>query len=100
MIDTDCFRGREMADELMSAMQFFTPPKGDLPHYSYIFRNPKPLVIDMKNVACWRLRTILHLDIQQGKEDMKKSSFQKYLGGTTACMKRLAISTKGCDQIT
>ena len=43
---------------------------------------------------------MLHLDIQKGEEDMKTSESQKYLGGTTACMKRLAISTKGCGQLT
>ena len=31
---------------------------------------------------------------------MKTSKFQKYLRGTTACMKRLAITTKGCGQLT
>ena len=31
---------------------------------------------------------------------MKKSIFQSVLGGTAACMKRLAIATKGCCQLT
>ena len=31
------------ADESMSAIQFHTTPKGDLPHYSYIFRKPEAL---------------------------------------------------------
>ena len=31
---------------------------------------------------------------------MKKSTFQSELGGTAACMKRLAIDTKGCGQLT
>ena len=31
---------------------------------------------------------------------MKKSTFQSKLGGTDACMKRLAIATKGCGQLT
>ena len=53
----------------------------------------------MKNVACSRLGTMLHLDIQKGKETMKKSKFQSVLGGTAACMKRLAIATKGCGQL-
>ena len=33
------------ADESISAIQFCATPKGDLPHYSYIFRNPEPLGI-------------------------------------------------------
>ena len=53
----------------------------------------------MKNVACSMLGTILHLEIQKGKEDMKTSNFQKTLGGTTACMNRLAIATKGFGQL-
>ena len=43
---------------------------------------------------------MLHLEIQKGKEAMKTSTFQNVLGGTTVCMKRLAISTKGCGQLT
>ena len=31
---------------------------------------------------------------------MNKSTFQSELGGTAVCMKRLAISTKGCGQLT
>ena len=56
----------------MSAIQFRTTPIGDLLHYSHIFRKPEPLGTEMKNVACSRLGTMLHLDIQKGKEAMKK----------------------------
>ena len=31
---------------------------------------------------------------------MKKSEFQKYIGGTTACVKRLVMATKGCGKMT
>ena len=54
----------------------------------------------MKNLACSRLGTMLHIEIQKGKEAMKKSTFQSELGGTAVCMKRLAIATKGCGQLT
>ena len=50
-------------------------PKGDLPHYSYIFRKPEPLGVDIKNVACSRLGNMFHLDTQKGKEAMKTSKF-------------------------
>ena len=43
---------------------------------------------------------MLHLEIQKGMEDMKTSKFYFFLGGTTACMKRIAIATKGCGQLT
>ena len=59
-------------DELMSAIKFRTTPKVDLPHYSYIFRKPEPLGIEMNNVECSGLGKMLHLDIQKGKEAMKK----------------------------
>ena len=84
----------------MSAIRFRTTPKGDLPHYSYIFRKPDTLDTKMENMECSRLGTMLHLEIQKGKEAMKKSRFQSVLGGTVACMKRLAISTKECGQLT
>ena len=89
-----------MADESMSAIQFFTTPKGDLPHYSFIFSNMEPVGTEMKNFVCLRLGKILHLEIQKGKEAMKTSNFQKYLGGTTACIKKLAIATERCGQLT
>ena len=88
------------ADESMSAIRFCTTPKGYLPHYYFIFRNTEPLGTEMKNVACSILRTMLHIEIQNGKEAMKTSKFQKYIGGTAACMKRLAIDTEGCGQLT
>ena len=54
----------------------------------------------MKNVACSRLGTMLHLYIQKGKEAMKTSEFQKDLGDTGVRMKRLAMATKGCGELT
>ena len=54
----------------------------------------------MKNMACSRLGTMLHLEIKKGGEAMKTSKFQNVLVGTTACMKRLVIATKGCGQLT
>ena len=84
----------------MSAIQFSATHKRYLPHYSYIFRNTEPLGTDMKNVACSSLGTMLHLDIQKGKEAMKTSKCQNVLGVTNAYMKRLDIDTKGCGQLT
>ena len=84
----------------MSAIRFRTTSKGDLLHNSYIFRNPETLGTEMNNVVCSRLGTMLHLEIQKGKEAMKTSNFQKYLGGTAACMKRQMMATKGCGKLT
>ena len=54
----------------------------------------------MKNIACSRLGTMLHLEIQTGKEAMKILEFQKDLGGTAACTERLLIGTNVCGQLT
>ena len=43
---------------------------------------------------------MLQPETQKGKEAMKKSKFQKFLGGTAAFIKRLDIATKGCGQLT
>ena len=63
----------------MSAIQFCTTPKGDLPHYSYIYREPYPLETEMENVTFSRLGVMLNLDIPKGKEAMKTFKFQKIL---------------------
>ena len=88
-----------MADESMSAIIFCTIPKGDLPHYSYIFRNPDMLWMRMKNVDCSRLGTMLYLKVQKGKEAMNTAEFQHQIGGIAACMNRLMMDTKGCIQL-
>ena len=85
-----------MADELMSDIPFCTTPKGYLLHNSYIFRKMELLGTEMKNLACSRLGTMLYLDIQKGKEATDTSKFQKYVVGTTACIKGLDIANKGC----
>ena len=43
---------------------------------------------------------MFHIEIQKGKEDTKTSNIQIFLGGTNSCMKRVAIATKGCGQLT
>ena len=50
--------------------------KGDLPHYSYIYRNPEPLGMEIKNLACSRLGTMLYLEIQKGREATKTAKFK------------------------
>ena len=54
----------------------------------------------MKNMYFSRLGTMLHLYIQKEKKAMKTSILQKYIRGTTACMKRLMMATNGCVQMT
>ena len=54
----------------------------------------------MNNVMCYRLGTLLHLEIQKGKEAAKTSIFQKHIGGTAAYMNILMKAKKGCGQLT
>ena len=41
----------KVGDESMSAIQFCTTLKGNLPHLSYIFRNKEPLGTEFNKVA-------------------------------------------------
>ena len=43
---------------------------------------------------------MLHLEIQNWKDAMKASNFQKDIRGTAECMKILLISTTVCVQLT
>ena len=88
------------SDGWMSAIQFCTAPKDDLPQYSYISGNPEPLKTETSNVDCYRMVNMLHLEIQNGKEAMKTFIFQKHLWGTEECMKRIMMPIKGWDQLT
>ena len=53
----------------------------------------------MNNVACYRLGTMLHLEIQKGGKAMKTLTFQNDIGGTATYMKRIMINKKGCGQL-
>ena len=54
----------------------------------------------MNDVEFSRLETILHIGTKKYKESMMTLDFQKYIGGTEVCMKRLTIATKMCVQMT
>ena len=55
--------------------------------------------LELNNISCSRLGTMLYLEIQKGKEAMKASYFQQNIGGTAACMKRTMRDNNGCDQL-
>ena len=42
----------KVGDQSMSAIRFQTKAKGNLPHLSYIFRNPEPPGTKFNPVAC------------------------------------------------
>ena len=83
----------------MSATCFQNNPKGDFPHYSFIFRKLDPLGKELKNAARSRLGTMLYPDIQNGKEAMKVSDYKQEIGGMYDCMKIVMKVTKGCGQM-
>ena len=78
----------------------FIPPLKEIYRTTIFFGKPEPLGTEMRNEACLRLGTMLHLEIQNWEEAMKTSKFEKELGGTTACMKIIVIDNKGCGQLT
>ena len=45
----------------MSNIIFWGTPKDDLPHYSYIFKNLDLLGVELRNVVCYGLGTMLYL---------------------------------------
>ena len=53
---------KNTADESMSSIRFQTTPEGGLTHYPYIFWNPEQLEIEVNNMVCSRLGTMLYLE--------------------------------------
>ena len=88
----------KVGDESTSAIRFRMPAKGNLPHLSYIFRNPEPLGKDFKTVACYVTGSLLLIGVQRGKEGMNHSKYQKEIGATTDCTKIMMEETKGIGQ--
>ena len=72
--------------------------KGNLLHLSYIFRKPDPLGTEFKTVACSVTGALLFIKLQRGKEGMKNTRYQKELGATAACTKRMMEETRGIGQ--
>ena len=85
----------KVGDESMSAICFRKTAKGNLPHLSYIFRKLEPLGTNFKTVACSVTGALLFIEVQRGKEGMKDSRYQKELGSSGACMKRMMEETNG-----
>ena len=78
----------------MSAIDFFTAPKGYLIHYLFISRNIEPLGVELNNAAWARLGNMLYLDIKKGEEASKVSYYKQDIGGTAYCMNIISKDTK------
>ncbi len=87
----------KILDELMCA---YVPRSdtGGLPNLTFIIRKPEPLGTEMKCVACPKTGIMLGLEIQRGKNEMKKLELHKKLGATSSCVARLAGLTSGSGQ--
>ena len=88
----------KVGGESMSAIRFRTTAKGDLPHLSYILRKPEPLGTEFKTVSCSATGDLIFIESQRGKEGMNHIKYQKELGSTTSCTKRMMEATKGLSQ--
>ena len=52
----------------------------------------------INNMACYRLGTMLHLDIQNWKEAKKAETFQHQIGGPSPCTKILMMFKNGATK--
>ena len=76
------------ADESMSSHRHRKDATGGLPNVSYIYRKPKPLGTEFKAVADAETE-VMHMEIQKGKDPMRKKPFSNELGVCTGCTVRL-----------
>ena len=88
----------KVGGESMSAIRFRTTAKCNLPHLLYIFRKPEPLITEFKTIAFYVTGALLFIEVQRGKEGMKNSRYQKELGVTAACTKRMMKEARGIGQ--
>ena len=88
----------KVGDESMSVILFWTIEKGDLPKLSYILRKPDPLGKYFNKVACSITGDLLLIEVKRGKEGTNHSNYQKDLGSTADCTKRMSEATKGMGQ--
>ena len=68
-------------------MYFSTTKLGGLPNISYIMRKPQPLGTEFKNIVCGMSGLMLWLEIQEGKDRMRRKEFIR-LRATAACVMR------------
>lgn len=82
-------------DESMSGWKPRTTKFGGLPHISWILRKPVPLGTEFKNACCTATGIMLHMEVQRGKEGMKRFHDQR-AGATSACTLRLSQAVNNC----
>ena len=63
----------KVGEESTSMIRFWTTPKGNLTHLSYIFRKPESLGIDFKTVPCSVTGALVFIKIHRWKEGTNNS---------------------------
>ena len=56
----------------METIQLWIIQRGEITHYSFIFRNTEPLVTEFKNMSRSNLGATLYLHIKKGNGKTKK----------------------------
>ena len=77
-------------DELMSAWRPRKTKTGGLLNITYILQKPEPLGSEFKCTGCTVGKFKNFLEIQRGKEEMKKRKYNRNIGATAACMLQLS----------
>ena len=84
-------------DESMSAFRPRTTARGGLPNISFVKRKPKPMGTEFKCAADGRHGLMLFLEIQEGKDAMRRAPFRNEMGAGAACAMRVGLGTVGQD---
>ena len=84
--------------ESMSAILFWTTTKGNLPHLSYIFREPEQLGTEFRTVDFSVTGTFLLIEVNRRKEWMKHRKYQRDIVANAACTKSITEATEGIGQ--
>ena len=85
----------------MSVFQPQTKATGNLPHILHILCKPEPLGTEFKVLADARANILLHLEIQKGKEEMKKEKVTSTHKATAAAnIMRMSECTKRTTNLT
>jgi len=94
---------KKIIDESMSAFKPRTTRTGfsknyekSFPFLSFILRKPKPMGIEFKATACSVTGILIYLEIQEGKNPMRKKKYSEALGGTAGCTLRLVKGSEYC----
>ena len=79
---------------IINAIRFRNINIGNLPQLSYIFLHPEPLGIGLNTLECYVNYALLFVEIQRGKEGMKKSNYHIYIGTAAAFMNSMMEAKK------